>query len=137
MPVTSTGMTRVRLHRSLTGRRQRQRIGVADDGTGAGDGAPRGNGLRVDQPRLARGFGKAVGELGDQRFVAGPQPPGAVALGDSVALAAEGLAQGIRRIRSRRGAEALVASLMGVESLRKRGIGVVLWRPALVAVVGQ
>ncbi len=92
---------------------------------------------RVDQAGLAHGVGEAGGELGDQRLVARPEPPGAVALGHGVAGAGEGLAQGVRRIRTRRGAEALVAPLMGVEGLGQGRVGLVLGRPALVAVVGE
>ena len=69
----------------IAGGRQGQRVGVADDGGGAGDAAPRGDGRRVDLAGLAHGLGKAGGELGDQGLVARAQPPGAVAFGHRVA----------------------------------------------------
>jgi uncharacterized membrane protein len=80
-------------------RRQSQRIGVADDGAGAGNRAPGGQRLRIDLARLARSLGKSSGQLADQGFVAGPEPPGTVALRHLVALRREGLAQRVGRIR--------------------------------------
>ncbi len=70
-------------------------------------------------------------------LIACAQAPGAVTLGHRVARAGEGLAEGVGRIRARRGAEALVAPLVGVEGLVERRVGLVLGRPALVAVVGE
>ena len=60
-------------------------------------------------PGLAHGVGEARHQLGDQRFVAGSQPPGAVALGHGVARGVERRSQQSGAIGPAAGAEALVA----------------------------
>src|SRR5262249_167843 len=108
-----------------------------DDGAGAWDGAPGGDGGGLDERGLGYCLGEARRELGNECPVARAQAPGAVALGYGVAGGTEGFAQGVRRIWASRVTEALVAVLVGVERLQHRRIGRVVGCPALIAVVGE